>query len=68
VATAYGYDITSDPAWPLLQEAKELKMIAAGVPLLNSAPGIADEFALRLDSVRNGDLDARWTAFGDLRH
>ncbi|GLY99819.1 aminoglycoside phosphotransferase family protein [Actinoplanes sp. NBRC 103695] len=66
LAAAYGYDITTDPAWPLLREARELKMIVGGVPLLASGPGIADEFAVRLNSVRNGDSSARWTAFGDL--
>lgn len=66
VATAYGYDVTTDPAWHLLREARDLKMIAGGVPLLASAPGMADEFRLRLDSVRNGDANVRWTAFGDL--
>lgn len=66
LATAYGYDITTDPAWPLLREARDLKMIAAGAPLLASAPGVADEFRLRLNSVRNGDTNVRWTAFGDL--
>jgi hypothetical protein len=66
LATAYGYDITIDPAWPLLREARELKMIAGGVPLLASAPGVANEFRLRLNSVRAGDTGVRWTAFGDL--
>jgi len=66
LAAAYGYDITQDQSWPLLQEARELKMIAAAVPLLASAPGVAAEFRLRLRSVRTGDPTARWTAFGDL--
>jgi hypothetical protein len=66
LASAYGYDITEDPAWPLLLEARELKMIAAGAPILASAPGVAAEFKLRLDSVRDGDSSVRWTAFGDL--
>lgn len=66
LAATYGYDITRDPAWPLLQAARELKMIAAATPILASAPGVAAEFRLRLDSVRDGDTGVRWTAFGDL--
>ena len=66
LAAAYGYDITTDPAWPLLREARELKMIVGKVPMLASGPGIADEVALRLASVRHGDSNVRWTAFGDL--
>ncbi|WP_306209571.1 phosphotransferase [Actinoplanes sp. RD1] len=66
LSKAYGYDITTDPAWPLLQEARELKMVAGGVPMLASTPGAADEFRLRLDSVRGKDYTVRWTAFSDL--
>ncbi len=42
-------------------------MVAAAVPLLASAPGIAQEFRTRLDSVVRGDTSARWTPFADLR-
>ncbi|GAA0923244.1 aminoglycoside phosphotransferase family protein [Virgisporangium aurantiacum] len=66
LAAAYGYDITQDPAWPILQQARELKMIAAAAPLLASAPGVAAEFQLRLESVRTDDHTVRWTSFGDL--
>src|SRR5262249_53584063 len=41
---SYGYDVTADPDWPTLREARELKMVAAAVPLLASTPGVADEF------------------------
>lgn len=67
LAAAYGYDVTTDPDWPLLREARELKMVAAAVPLLASAPGVAQEFHTRLDSVVRGDTQARWTPFADLR-
>ena len=67
LAAAYGYDVTTDPDWPLLREARELKMVAAAVPLLASSPGVAQEFHIRLDSVLRGDTRARWTPFADLR-
>lgn len=67
LAAAYGYDVTTDPDWPLLREARELKMVAAAVPLLASAPGVAREFHTRLDSITNGDTNARWTPFAELR-
>lgn len=67
LAAAYGYDVTTDPDWPLLREARELKMVAAAVPLLASAPGVAEEFHTRLNSVLRGDTSARWTPFADLR-
>ena len=50
-----------------IREARELKMVAAAVPLLASAPGVAREFKTRLDSIRHGEHDARWTPFAELR-
>ncbi|WP_442933685.1 aminoglycoside phosphotransferase family protein [Micromonospora sp. CPCC 206060] len=66
LAAAYGYDVTTDPAWPILREARELKMIAAAVPLLASGPNVAHEFTLRLRSIQQRDDTARWTPFADL--
>ncbi len=67
LAVAYGYDVTRDPSWPTLREARELKMVAAAVPLLASTPGIAEEFAHRLRSARQGNTRARWTPYADLQ-
>lgn len=66
LADAYGYDVTSDPDWALLREARELKMVVAAVPLLASAPGVAEEFSARLSSIVECDEWARWTPFADL--
>jgi hypothetical protein len=68
LATAYGYDVTTDPDWPVLREARELKMIAAAVPLLASSVGIAAEFMNRLRSIKMGDDDAPWTPFAKVDH
>lgn len=66
LADAYGYDVTSDSNWPVLCEARELKMVVAAVPLLASGPGVAAEFRRRLRSVQEGDETAGWTPFADL--
>ncbi|WP_432957131.1 phosphotransferase [Micromonospora haikouensis] len=66
LAVAYGYDVTSDPSWALLREARELKMIAAAVPLLATSEEIAAEFGRRLRTVRENDHGTPWTAFADL--
>lgn len=66
LAAAYGYDVTTDPAWPLLREARELKMVVAAVPLLASGQGVAQEFTTRLRSIQRHDDAARWTPFADL--
>ncbi|SCL28622.1 Phosphotransferase enzyme family protein [Micromonospora nigra] len=55
LAAAYGSDVTTDPSWPLLREARELKMIVAAVPLLAGSPAVAAEFATRLRSVQQDD-------------
>jgi aminoglycoside phosphotransferase (APT) family kinase protein len=66
LAAAYGYDVTADPAWPVLRQARELKMIAAALPYLNSAPGVALEVAVRLRSVAGDDERERWTPFAEV--
>ncbi|WP_431874356.1 phosphotransferase [Micromonospora marina] len=66
LAEAYGYDVTSDHDWPLLREARELKMIAAATPLLASSASVAAEFANRMTSVAQGDHGRRWKPFADL--
>ncbi|MEU7614605.1 aminoglycoside phosphotransferase family protein [Micromonospora rifamycinica] len=66
LAAAYGHDVTSDPGWPLLREARELKMIVAAVPLLAASEQVAAEFDRRLRSVREDDHRPRWTPFADL--
>lgn len=67
LVSSYGYDVTTDVDWPLLREARELKMVAAAIPLLASTPGVAAEFAVRLDSIRRRDRSARWTPYADVR-
>ncbi|BCJ55765.1 hypothetical protein Asp14428_72400 [Actinoplanes sp. NBRC 14428] len=66
LAAAYGYDVTRDPHWPLLREARELKMTIAAVPLLASGAGVREEFLRRIDSVRRADTTARWIPYGKL--
>ncbi|WP_204946146.1 phosphotransferase enzyme family protein [Micromonospora luteifusca] len=66
MASAYGYEVTSDPAWPLLRETRELKMIAAAAPFLAASTNAATEFAVRLRSVREYDQAARWSPFAAL--
>jgi hypothetical protein len=66
LADAYGYDVMCDPRWPLFREARELKMVAAAVPLLRSSAGIAHEFRVRLRSALDGDEGVRWTPFAEL--
>jgi hypothetical protein len=63
LATSYGHDITTDPAWPILRQARELTFVVGGVPLMASTPGVAEEFRLRLDSVMAQDTSTTWTPY-----
>jgi hypothetical protein len=63
LARSYGYDITTDPDWPVLRQARELAFIVGGVPLLASSPGVAEQFKLRLTSVNTGDSSTTWTPY-----
>ncbi|MDT5150587.1 MAG: hypothetical protein QOI01_2320 [Mycobacterium sp.] len=66
LAAAYGYDVTTDPAWPILRQARELKMVAGALPRMGTSPAIQQEFKIRLDSIRRDDSSARWTPFAAL--
>ncbi|GAA4921890.1 phosphotransferase family enzyme [Stackebrandtia albiflava] len=66
LAAAYGRDITSEPDWPVLRQARELTYIAGGAPLLDSSPGIAEEFAHRINSWMNRDTSRPWTPWARL--
>jgi hypothetical protein len=68
LAAAYGYDVTTDSDWPLLREARELKMIAAAVPLIRTSGGVNAEFATRLRSIRDDCHNARWKPFAEIGH
>jgi hypothetical protein len=63
LAASYGLDITTDPAWPTLRQARELTFVVGGVPLMASTPGVAQEFRLRLDSVMVQDTSTPWTPY-----
>lgn len=65
LAASYGYDITTDPAWPILCEARELTFVVGGVPLMASTPGVAHEFRRRLDSVLAQDHSVTWRPYAD---
>ncbi|MET8527983.1 aminoglycoside phosphotransferase family protein [Micromonospora sp. NPDC005172] len=66
LVTTYGFNVTLDPSWSVLREARELKMIAAAAPILAMSPGVAAEFANRLESIRRNNETAHWTPFADI--
>ncbi|QSB06046.1 aminoglycoside phosphotransferase family protein [Natronoglycomyces albus] len=65
LATAYGYEVTADPLWDLFRSTRELAFVVGGAPHLDN-PAIAEEFALRLESVQTGNNHTPWTPYADL--
>jgi Phosphotransferase enzyme family len=59
----YGVDVTRSPAWPVLREVRELKLITSVLPILSSRPEVRPEFHRRLTDVRRGDTSARWARY-----
>jgi hypothetical protein len=66
LAASYGYDVTTDPAWPVLRQARELKMVVGALPRMATSAAVQQEFKIRLESVRQNDHMARWTPFAEL--
>jgi hypothetical protein len=59
----YGMDVTRSPAFPVLREVRELKLITSVLPILSSRPEVRQELFRRLADVRKGDTSARWARY-----
>ncbi|MET7930515.1 aminoglycoside phosphotransferase family protein [Streptomyces sp. NPDC005349] len=57
----YGMDVTEWHGYPVLRTTRELGMTTWLMQNAQSGPE-ADEFALRMESLRKGDLERRWHA------
>ncbi len=60
LAAAYGRDVTTNPAWPLLRRIRELVMVTSVATDLRHRPAVAAEHAHRMRTLRAGDAEARW--------
>ncbi|WP_331758832.1 aminoglycoside phosphotransferase family protein (plasmid) [Nocardia sp. NBC_01377] len=63
LASAYGYDVTTDPAWSVLRRIRELGLITSVIPDLARRPAVAAEHARRLAALRQGDSTTRWRPY-----
>ena len=59
----YGMDVTRSPAFPVLREVRELKLITSVLPILSSRPEVRPELLRRLADVRRGDSTSRWARY-----
>jgi aminoglycoside phosphotransferase (APT) family kinase protein len=62
-AAEYGFDVTSWPGFSVLRSIRELKLTTSVLPILRSRPQVRPELFRRLDDLRNGRTDARWTRY-----
>jgi len=60
---AYGFDVRSWPGYPVLREIRELTMTTWIMQNIAEDPAIAAEFALRVESLREGDFGRAWKPF-----
>ena len=58
----YGFDVTLWHGFCVLRKTRELIMLAGVTPVLDSSPLIAQEFARRIDGLRNG-REERWIPY-----
>jgi aminoglycoside phosphotransferase (APT) family kinase protein len=63
LAAAYGRDVTTVRAWPLLRRIRELVMVTSVVPDLRHRPAVAAEHAHRMRTLRAGDTQAPWRRY-----
>lgn len=59
---AYGADVTKHPGYRTLRTVRELGMTTWLMQNVAHSPAESDEFALRMASLRRGDLAVRWHA------
>jgi aminoglycoside phosphotransferase (APT) family kinase protein len=63
LARAYGFDVTTWDGFAVLRAVRELKLVTSVVPVLASSATVAAQFRVRLDSLRTGDTDGRWSPY-----
>lgn len=62
LARAYGRDVTTEPAWPVLRRIRELGLVTSVVPDL-ARPTVAAEHRRRLTSLRTGHPSGPWQRY-----
>jgi hypothetical protein len=61
--TAYGYDVTTWPGFPVLREMRDLHTLGSYIRLADTGHEQARiELTFRIDTLKRGDENARWNA------
>ncbi len=59
----YGFDVTRWAGFDVLRQARELKLVTVALPLLRSNPEVRAQFAVRMQTFRDGRQATRWAPF-----
>jgi aminoglycoside phosphotransferase (APT) family kinase protein len=57
---AYGFDVTTCPAWETLRQVRELQLVTSVIADLPGRPDVARELAHRLRGTLAGDAEMLW--------
>jgi Ser/Thr protein kinase RdoA (MazF antagonist) len=60
---AYGKDVRELVGYPIMRDVRELTMVTWLMQNVGESQQIADEFAARVQSLKEGDRDRRWHVF-----
>jgi thiamine kinase-like enzyme len=60
---SYGYDVTSWAGFDVLRQIQEIKMTTWLMQNINQSSEIADEFAVRMRTIRTGRSDQPWRPY-----
>jgi aminoglycoside phosphotransferase (APT) family kinase protein len=62
-ATAYGFDLTTSPVWPILRDVRELQLVTSVLDKLSGRPEVAQILGHRLRTYLAGDHSAIWVRY-----
>lgn len=63
LVAGYGFDVMRWPGFEVLRQARELKLVTVALPLLRSNPQVRAQFAVRMQTFRDGRQAIRWDPF-----
>lgn len=63
LAAGYGVDVTEWKGFRALCRLRELQLVTSVLPVLGANPALRPQWRIRLDSLRRGDEEARWTPY-----
>jgi aminoglycoside phosphotransferase (APT) family kinase protein len=64
---AYGVDVTGWKGFAALRRLRELQLVTSVLPVLATNPGLRPQWQFRVESLRRGDEDARWSPYSFAR-